>query len=103
MSKKITKEGAEYLLRNVEPERCFWVNNGQIISNLEGLEIAIKEMGKESFSYHVNKDKNDFSVWISDVIEDKTLAKDISKAKTKEKFLKKVKERVSYLKKAAGK
>jgi len=102
MPQKIIKEEAENLLRNVEPERCFWVNNGPVISNLEGLQATLKEMGKETFSHHVNKEKNDFSVWIDQVIGDKVLAKELLKVKSKETFLKKVESRVSILKKAAS-
>jgi len=103
MPKKMTKEDAIYLLRGVESERCFWVNNGPVIGSLEGLQTSVQEMGEETFSYHVNKDKNDISAWVNEVVGDKTLARDLSKAKTKETFLKKIKARIASLKKIASK
>ncbi|MFH1053193.1 MAG: hypothetical protein V1740_02135 [Candidatus Woesearchaeota archaeon] len=100
MSKRIAKQEAECFLRGVEQEKEFFVNNGPAISNLEGLEKELKKMKKETFSFHVNKDKNDFSAWINDVIGDKTLARNLSNTRTKETLLKRVKERVAFLKKA---
>jgi len=101
MSKKMTKEDTEYLLREVEPEKCFWVNNGPIINGLLGFQAALKGIGEDTFSHHVNNEKNDFSVWIKDVVGDNVLARNLSKAKTKETFLKRIKDRVAYLRKVA--
>jgi len=50
------------------------------------------------FRYHVNRDKNDFEVWIRDVIKDKELGREISRVKTKETLIRKINERVNDLK-----
>ena len=102
MLKKMGKEDAGFLLRNIEAEKCFWANNGPIISSLEALPNAVKNISEETFSYHVNKGKNDFSVWVNEVIGDKTLARELLKAKNQKTFLKKAEERVKLLKKIAG-
>lgn len=102
MPKKMTKECAESFLRDVAPEQCFWVNNGPIIGNLSSLPKALKEISKETFLHHVNKDKNDFTVWINDVIGDKALAGELLKVKSKDALLKKIEARAKLLKKIAG-
>ena len=54
-------------------------------------------MGFTPFTYHVNKEKNDFKNWVSDVVGDKKLANDIDKPKSKEHILNKVNKRISQL------
>lgn len=96
------KEEAKRILCGVDGERCFWVNNGPVLRNLDELYAALSEMKKETFSHHVNKDKNDFSAWIRDVISDQKLAEDIAKAKTKKGMAAKIRQRVQYLKKVSA-
>jgi len=96
------KENAKRILCGVGGERCFWINNGPVLRNLEELYSALSEMGKDTFSHHVTKDKNDFSAWISDALGDQKLAEDIAKASSKKGMATKVKQRVQYLKKAAA-
>lgn len=96
------KEDAKRILCGVDGERCFWVNNGPVLKNLDELYTALSEMGKDTFSHHVSKDKNDFSAWIRDALGDQKLAEDIAKAKSKKGMATAVKQRVQYLKKAAA-
>ncbi|MEA2036521.1 MAG: hypothetical protein U9O94_03370 [Nanoarchaeota archaeon] len=101
MPKKLIKESALNLLRGIEPERCFWVNHGPILCNLEALEGALKDIDDDKYKYHVNKDKNDLSTWVSEVVGDGTLGRQIGSTKTRKTALKKVKDRVAFLKKVA--
>ena len=96
------KEEAKRILCGVDGERCFWVNNGPVLRSLDELYTALSEMGKETFSHHASKDKNDFSAWIRDVLGDQKLAEDLMKTKSKKEMAAKVKQRVQYLKKAAA-
>lgn len=97
----VTKEEAKRYLCDAAPEKCFWLNNGPILKNLEELANALHEMSSETFNHHVSKEKNDFSSWIKDVIGDQKLANDILSSKTKESSLKKVRSRLNSLKKKA--
>ena len=99
----VTKDEARKYLSDAAPDQCFWANNGPILKNLEELANAFPEMSDETFNYHVNKDKNDFCNWISDVIGDKKLANDLLSSKKKESALKKIRNRLSSLKKQYGK
>ncbi|RLE38471.1 hypothetical protein DRJ17_03850 [Candidatus Woesearchaeota archaeon] len=71
-------ENALRILASTEGDKRFFVSDGQIVSNLYELPIAIRNMSLETFSYHVNANKNDFSNWINDVLGDSKLASDIA-------------------------
>jgi hypothetical protein len=66
------------------PEKCFWVHYGPIVGSLSELLRALKEdIHDEQFLYHVNKGKNDFAVWIKEVLHDESCAKKFNRAKTR--------------------
>jgi hypothetical protein len=69
---------------------------------MESLLNELGNMTDETFSYHVNQEKNDFSNWVRDIIEDVKLAKDIAKIKNRQEAIKVVNERISLLKSSAG-
>ena len=96
------KEEAKRILCGVDGERCFWVNNGPVLRNLDELYAALSEMGKDTFSHHVSKDKNDFSAWIRDALGDQKLAQDLMKTSSKKGMATKVRQRVQHLKKVAA-
>lgn len=64
-------------------DQRFFVIDGQICSRLDDLSAALKNMAQDTYSYHVNGDKNDFSQWVSDVMLNKSLAGKLAKAKDK--------------------
>lgn len=77
------KELVEKLVAPVEESCVFWCNDGQIFKSIEELINGFDKMTDETFLYHCNNVKSDFSVWILDVIGDEQLASDIKKAKTR--------------------
>ena len=79
---------------NAEPEKCFWLCDGQILKNLKELAKALDKMSNEVFSYHVNKNKNDFAKWVEDVFGERKLAIDLKKAKTPKTAAKKIKIKI---------
>lgn len=74
----------------VEGELCFWVNNGPILKDLFELRDALQNMSPEIFSHHVNKDKNDFSIWVGEVMQDAELAKKMLRNKSSASMFKTV-------------
>ena len=98
----VTKDEAKNYLCDAASEKCFWVNNGPILKNLDEFANSLPQMNDECFQHHVNKDKNDFSNWINEVVGDKKLANDILSSKTKNSMAKKVNNRLNSLKKKAG-
>lgn len=98
----VTKQEAEYYLREVPPDQRFWVNNGPILRNLEDLANFLPNIKDEAFRHHVNRDKNDFSTWINDVIGDKALANELVSSKSRDSAIKKVQKRLGFLRNKAG-
>lgn len=89
-------------LSEVSPDHCFWVHNGPILKNLEDLANFLPHMSDETFNHHVNKEKNDFSKWVNDVIGEKKLASELLKCTNKNSAIKKLRNRLNSLKKRAG-
>ena len=61
--------------------QCFWVTDGEVLSNLLELSNALDAMTDDIFGYHVNKEKNDFADWIEHVLDDAELATKVRKSK----------------------
>lgn len=99
---RLNQNGAKKILSTVRPDKSFWINNGPIVNNLKDLPKSVEQMNEEQFRYHVNKDKNDFSNWIEEILGDKALAKELRRTRTKNSFLIKLKKRVNALKKIAS-
>lgn len=96
---KINFETAGLILSNVPDHKKFICNDGSVFVNLEELMIGLKTINKETFDYHVNEDKNDFSSWIYDVVGDVKLSKNVRTVKDANSAAKKIKVRITYLKK----
>ncbi len=95
---RITKTVAEKLLADVAHEKWFWCSDGRGLRNLPELETALKEMGAETFHYHSNEVKSDFSNWVHDVVGDEKLARDLRKSTTQTQAAKSVADRIAWLK-----
>ena len=94
---RITKSVAEKMLEDVPKEKRFWCQDGQVLRNMQELEIALKKMTEEVFRYHSNETKNDFSNWVRDVIGDEKLARDLLKSGTRAQAAKSVASRATWL------
>lgn len=81
-------------LITVEGEQCFWVNNGPALRNLKDLSDALKNMSDDSYSYHVNPDKNDFANWTLNALKDEMLSEKLSKSKNLKSAIKAVDDRL---------
>jgi hypothetical protein len=99
---RITKSVAEKRLGDVSQEKQFWCHDGRYLKNLQELEAALEQMTEETFHYHVNETKSDFSNWVRDVIGDEKLSRDLQKSTTKAQAARSVAARmVSLVKKMA--
>lgn len=81
-------------------EKCFWVHNGPIVKNLKELLAALKRMKKDTFRHHVNKEKNDFSRWVNEVLGDKELADELKKTRSKRGFMEKIAKEIKKMEKS---
>ena len=63
-------------LKEAPADKYFYLHNGMTIKDLDELAVALNLMDRETFEYHVNNDKNDFSNWVKEIIkEDKEMKK----------------------------
>ena len=72
-------------LINAYNEKCFWVKNGPVLSNLTDLLRAFSCMTEIQFAHHVTKEKNDFAQWVEEVLLDKECARLLQKAGSPQK------------------
>jgi len=63
-------------------DECFWVNQGPVLENILDLRDLLLSIEKEQFEHHVNRNGNDFAVWVEYVLEDKDTAMQMKKIKT---------------------
>ena len=90
------------ILMDVVPKHEFNIHMGTSIKNLQELAEALEIMNDGAFKHHVTKDRNDFSNWVRNVIEDVSLSKNLLKAKTREKSFKLVSQRIKQIEKLSG-
>jgi hypothetical protein len=75
-------------MRQAPADKEFFLSDGRGFRNLKELYLALIDMPKEIFYYHVNESnkKNDFAKWISEVLQDKKLAMSLEKARDQKKY-----------------
>ncbi len=83
--KKRTKR-INLLKKKLPDEKGFVLNDGNVINSVKDLALYMDNMGDDLFYYHVNDDKNDFSNWLRDVVEEMELAESLMSAKEKHDF-----------------
>lgn len=71
------KSSAKPKSRKVQGDRRFFLASGEIISDLLTLADAFESMADEVFYHHVNAERNDFSNWVKDVLEEEELAEQL--------------------------
>jgi len=94
---KITAKVAERMLGEAPNGKQFYCIDGRVVKNLLELELALKEMSEETFCYHSNETKSDFSNWVKDVIGDEKLSRDLQKSAGRTRAVKKVADRIAWL------
>jgi hypothetical protein len=94
---KITKQQALKFLDNVPEQYTFYCCDGHRIWNMRDLLSELLNMTDDTFSYHSNQEKTDFSNWVRDVIGDEKLARDLDKAKGRLEAANAVTARVALL------
>ena len=97
MKRKVPAAVAKSILARVPMQVSFWLCTNENLRSLADLSAALRKADDEVFRYHVNRDKNDFEVWIRVVLKDKDLAREIARVKTKETLMRKISERVEEL------
>ncbi len=94
---RMPREEAESYLANVPDEYVFWCHDGVVLRNLRDLKGALGTMSDETFAYHSNSEKSDFSNWVNDVIGDEKLARDLKKSPDRSLAARTVSQRIAFL------
>ena len=93
----ITREEAKKLLSNVPDHHAFRCCDGRVIRNMRDLGKTLAHMPEDSFRYHANQNKNDFSRWVKETLGDEKLARGLNRASDKNQALKELASRISFL------
>jgi hypothetical protein len=102
MTKKVKsraklKGQAGMFLTNVPVEYVFWSRDGSIFGSMKELAEGLSAMSDETFTYHSNSEKHDFSNWVRDVIKDEKLASELAMATNRLQAAEYVAARVTFL------
>ena len=101
MTRKLT-QNVERLLADVPEQYVFKCGDGRILRNERDLRDALLTITNETFAYHSNNVKHDFSVWVRDVVKDRRLARDLARSTSRIQAAKRVAHRVSFLSSKIG-
>lgn len=69
-------------LKTAPDEQKFWLQTGEVLASLTELATSFALMDTLVYQHHVNKQKNDFALWVEQVLEDIACAEALRKAKT---------------------
>ncbi len=91
------KYDAQKFLAIVTEEYVFRCHDGRVLKNMKELEEALATMADETFAYHSNSEKKDFSNWVRDIVGDEKLAKDLESTLDRNQAARIVASRVDIL------
>jgi hypothetical protein len=83
--KKVQRRVVKRPLVNAPEEKVFWCTDGQIFRNIKDLSEGLSNMSDETFVYHSNAEKHDFSNWLMDVLGEEKLANELAKPMSRQK------------------
>lgn len=99
---KTKKTASKKMLEKVSETVVFWCNDGQVFNDMEELMDGFERMSDQTFAYHLNDVKNDFSCWVLDIIGDQKLAQDLKTVKNRKDAVDTVKQRYIELTQLEG-
>jgi hypothetical protein len=79
----LEKTAGSDLKSEVSQEFYFYLKGERVVRSAAEMLSALKEMDDETFKYHANSERNDFSNWFRDVYNKKDLASKLKKCKSK--------------------
>ena len=91
------KQEANRLLADVPNEYVFRCHDGLILQSMKELGNALNSTAEETYVFHANTEKNDFTNWVRDIIKDDMLSKNLQKATNRTQAAKLVASRIAIL------
>jgi hypothetical protein len=93
----ISKSQVVKYLAKVSDDKVFWCCDGSILRDIKELQDALARMSDQTFAYHCNDIKKDFSNWVRDVLGDEKLATDLETVLNREQAFSVVEEHCCLL------
>jgi hypothetical protein len=94
---KPKSQASNKLLGKVPVDFIFWCHDGRTFSDMKELAEGLAAMSDETFAYHSNAEKKDFSDWVRDVIKDEKLSDELAVAADRMQAVECVAARVVFL------
>ena len=94
---RIALQDAQRLMAGVPEEYVFRCCDGRLLRDMKELQEALGAITDETFSFHSNAERSDFSNWVRDIIRDEKLARDLAKSLNRSQAEKRVGERIAFL------
>lgn len=94
---KMQKEAARKYLADVPEDYVFRCHDSCVFKNMRELRDGLAQMAEETYAYHANAEKNDFSQWVKDIIKDEQLANDLRSARSKTEAANRVANRIALI------
>lgn len=91
------KQDVVRFLARVPDEYVFWCHDGTVFHDMKELAEHLGTMTDDTFSYHCNAAKNDFTNWVRDVIGDRKLAEDLARVHDRMAAAQIVSQRTAFL------
>ena len=85
-TKKASNAGKRRTLKRIPKEQYFVLVDGTTVGHYLSLADVLEKVEDKVLAHHVNEVKNDFSVWIKDVFEEKELSKAVKQSKSIEEI-----------------
>ncbi len=92
-----TAQDTVRVLADVAGDKRFFCHDDRVIKNLTELVDCLTNMTEEVFRHHVTSEKNDFSNWVRDVLDDERLASKLKNVSNPSEAGKIVTERLAFL------
>ena len=81
----------------VPAEYVFWCHDGSVFADLEELAEGLAVMSDETYVYHCNLEKQDFSNWVRHIIKDEELAMELAIARSRVQAAEYVASRIALM------
>ena len=81
----------------VPAEYVFWCHDGSVFADLEELAEGLAAMSDDTYAYHCNLEKQDFSNWVRHVIKDEELAMELAIARSRVQAAEYVASRIALM------
>lgn len=77
LSEQIVQHVRVDFKQHAPAENVFYLHNGKMLRSIDELAMELLVMDNDTFSHHVNHERNDFANWIEGVFKAKELASEL--------------------------